>query len=167
MKCADCSHWITVRKTAYDDGSEIINWRSALDDKGSCSCLGIETTSFFGCLHFKEGHDHAVIDRKSGAPWQNWRMDTCPDCGGHPGDHSGAKCRCAGTGQVRWYDDGFVGDELTRLHPKEKPVTPVCLECKSPLKDGWRACPMCGFKVDGIVEVEHVGGGNGGVIGRM
>ena len=29
--------------------------------------------------------------------------------------------RCQGIGQVRFYDDGYVGEESTRRHPMEPP----------------------------------------------
>jgi len=53
-------------------------------------------------------------------------MVPCPECTGidmkqiyaSPVGNRGH--RCAGTGLVRLYDDGYVGDEQTRMHPKQK-----------------------------------------------
>jgi hypothetical protein len=33
--------------------------------------------------------------------------------------------RCVGTGGVRYYDDGYVGEEATRRHPKEPAIEPA------------------------------------------
>jgi hypothetical protein len=118
MKCADCGNWTIKRVTIYDDGSEVENY-CAPEGKGHCDHLNQDFGPDFGCIAFVPGiHVHA--ERKSGAPWQHWRMITCPDCAGHPGRGAGGRCRCAGTGLVRLYDDGYVGEEQTRKHPKEK-----------------------------------------------
>lgn len=124
MRCVDCRYWITVDKTVYEDGAEIIHWASSED--GHCTYLAIRTTPEFGCMAYVAGDDHAKIERKDGAPWQHFKMIPCPDCAGvqpgelysHPAGSRGH--RCAGTGLVRLYDDGHVGDEQTRLHPKQK-----------------------------------------------
>ena len=120
MNCAECGYWTTQRKTVYGDGSEIVTY-TAPPDKGQCAPLGIDTASDFGCNKFSTG-GHVRVTRKDGAPWQNFRMIQCPSCSGNPG---GGDCKCAGTGLTRLYDDGFVGDERTRRHPKESETPPT------------------------------------------
>jgi len=119
MKCDECEHWITTRETHYEDGSTVVNYRCP-DGKGRCNILGIDTDPDFGCNKFSGGTLRAVISYKSGAPWQHHVMGACPDCEGL-GSQTGSACmRCAGTAKVRYYDDGHIGEERTRLHPDEK-----------------------------------------------
>lgn len=119
MKCSSCSNWITERKTVYDDGSEIINYASPKGE-GHCDILNVDTTPDFGCLSFKEGNN-IIINHKTGAPWQYWEYKPCPECNGRGSysDRNGHCNRCVGTGNVRYYDDGYIGDEKTKKHPKE------------------------------------------------
>ena len=145
MTCERCNHWTVQRVTKYGDGSTIENWRAA-SGKGACDSLGIETDALFACNRFFEGSgDHVEIVHKHGAPWQHFKMIPCPDCGGL-GD-GGRGHRCAGTGLVRLYDDGHVGDEQTRMHPKEKPLPANCAGCGLSVDRGWAHCPSCGKKL--------------------
>jgi hypothetical protein len=174
MRCDGCSSWHTLRKTVYKDGSEVVNWQAPDANTGKCVVLGLDTSADFGCAKFSPGTTHVIIDKKFGTPWQHWRMIECPECKGHPGDHGGGRCRCAGTGLVRRYDDGYVGEEHTRLHPEERKrvasgevAALVCQGCKKSLDPHWVICPYCGFRPGMVAETEHVGEGNGGVTGRM
>src|SRR5579863_7449404 len=117
MKCANCSNWTLERATVYEDGSRIVTYTAPVG-KGHCDTLNLDTVPEFGCLSFAAG-DHVKLEHKTGAPWQHWKMIACPECNRNPGVGSGFMCRCAGTGNVRRYDDGYVGDEKTRMHPKE------------------------------------------------
>jgi RecJ-like exonuclease len=117
MTCANCAKWTTERKDVYEDGSEIVRQKCA-DGKGHCGELQIGTPATFGCNAFAAGDVHVAITRKSGAPWQHFVMIPCPDCQGR-GSNEGVDHRCAGTGKVRLYDDGHIGEERTRKHPKE------------------------------------------------
>ena len=118
MSCADCASWVRKRKKVYDDGTEVVSF-----DGEFCDLLAIKTTADFGCQKFTQmadGWDHTVIERVDGAPWQRFKMGACPDCAGRgSGVGAGACYRCAGSGLVRFYDDGYVGEERTRKHPKE------------------------------------------------
>ena len=121
MRCSDCNHWITQRKTVYDNGEEVINYQSP-EGLGNCQILNMDTKPEFGCVSFLQSDNHIVITTKSGAPWHHWVMIPCPACGGNPGLGAGGRCKCAGTGNVRQYDDGYVADEQTRVHPNSKKV---------------------------------------------
>jgi len=117
MRCLDCGNWVLARTTRYEDGSEVVNY-SAPEGKGHCDVLGVDTAADFGCTAFVVG-GHVKTATKSGSPWSHWTMVNCPDCQGK--GSAGSSChRCAGTGNVRRYDDGHVGEERTRMHPKEK-----------------------------------------------
>jgi len=124
--CADCKNWTTRIVTRYTDGSEIIHYEGATEEMpylGRCSALDdLETKWTFGCNEFTEGSDHTkVLKTKEGSPWQHSHAGPCPDCkGAGSSEDAGAGCyRCVGTGKVRYYDDGFIGEERTRKHPKE------------------------------------------------
>ncbi len=150
MPCFRCEHWYQRDVTQYDDGTEIVT-RQSPDGKGRCLMLGIETDPDFACNKFFEnqGSSNDLITPKAGSPWQHFVMITCPKCQGGPG--CGGQCDCAGTGLVRKYDDGFIGDEKTRKHPKEvelaKLDTPKCRACGHELNSTWVACPVCGERV--------------------
>jgi|SRR5882672_4712510 len=124
--CETCGHWVVRRKTVYGDGTEIVTW-DAPASKGRCEVLDIDTVAAFGCTSHEAG-DHVVVTRKDGAPWQHWRTGPCPDCGGNGtithgvsgGSLNYSVCgRCVGTGSVRHHDDGHVGENRHRRHPKE------------------------------------------------
>lgn len=127
--CFNCGHWIICRKTVYSDGSEIITSPSSPDGKNECTALGIRTTPEFGCAAHSTGKDHVVVTHKDGTPWSNWEYRPCPDCGGRGSTPEIGMCyRCYGTSRVRFYDDGYIGEERTRLHPKEREA----LQCTTP-----------------------------------
>lgn len=160
-KCENCQHWTVRRVTLYGDMTLIENWK-ADDGKGACDSLGIETSHDFGCNRFIEGgHDHVETTLKDGHPWQHFRMIPCPDCAGK-GDGSRGH-RCAGTGLVRLYDDGHVGDEQTRKHPKETALPSICPACASAVEPGWAHCPSCGAKLWKVAETEVVDDGAAGL----
>jgi hypothetical protein len=155
MRCDACEHWTIARTTVYDDGSKVDTFR-AEEGKGFCCVLKMQTASDFGCNKFAEIiHanlpgiiNHIILDEKAGAPWQHWAMGPCPDCHGKGNAGDGGCYRCTGTGNVRFYDDGFVGDERTRRHPKE-PLTKArdCPGCRRPTDHSWVACPHCGQRL--------------------
>jgi hypothetical protein len=119
MNCSSCGKWILQRKTVYEDGSEVVNYE-ATSGKGHCQVLSLDTPPDFGCLSFEAG-DHVVVTSKPGSPWHHWHHATCPDCAGRGSSVEDGVCqRCVGTGRVRHYDDGHVGDEKTQCHPNEK-----------------------------------------------
>ncbi len=127
-KCFNCSHWIMCRKTIYGDGSEIVVPIAAMG-KGNCQELGIDTTPDFGCQSHRHGEEHAIVTHKGGAPWENFEYKPCPDCDGRGSTPEAGMCyRCYGTARVRFYDDGYIGEERTRLHPKEREA----LQCMEP-----------------------------------
>lgn len=152
FKCSDCLKWLCQRVTDYEDGSRIINYQSP-PGKGLCEVLGVETAETFGCNKFERGAEHIeIMGRKSGSPWHHSRRDTCPDCQGI-GIIGEETCRrCARTGTVLHYDDGYIGEEQTRRHPNEAlkgpPPKPHCFNCSAELDPGWKACPTCGEKVE-------------------
>lgn len=122
-ECAGCANWITKRETVYEDGSRIVTYAAPDETAARCELLKIDTASNFGCNSFAPG-EHTVVTEKTGAPWQHWKMGPCPNCQG-AGSSGGACHRCAGTGNVRFYDDGYIGEEQTRKHPKEAEVAPL------------------------------------------
>lgn len=146
--CEHCLHWLVAKQTTYDDGEVVTNFRSP-EGKGQCQKLNIETEAGFGCNKFMEdGWDHTERHAKAGCAWQHWQIKACPDCKGY-----GLGChRCAGTGKVRHYDDGFIGEEQTRLHPKQKAVMdigpPKCVQCSRDLDVNWVSCPWCGARTN-------------------
>lgn len=152
-KCEGCVHWIVARETVYDSGEVIKRW-TALAGKGACESLGIETEAGFGCNRFLEGSEHVERVAKHGAPWNHFVMIACPDCNGK-GD-GGRGHRCAGTGLVRQYDDGFIGDEQTRRHPREIIPDPKCPGCARTIEAAWKHCPGCGSRLWLVSETENV-----------
>ena len=157
QNCAGCAHWIVANKTIYESGDEVVHYQ-ALPGLGGCKVLDIETKDDFGCNKFEAGDAHVVTTEKAGAPWQYSRSGPCPDCAAKGNANDGACHRCAGTGQVRHYDDGYVGEERTRLHPKERELAakPKCQACGQEVDPAWKACPACGHKLDAAAPVEIV-----------
>lgn len=120
-RCVFCRHWIVKRRRLYADGSEVVLFE-APRGRGRCQMLAQETDPNFGCRSFEAAPEggHVATELIEGAPWQHWKMGACPDCGGRGSGVAGGACRrCAGIGQVRHYDDGHIGEERTRRHPKE------------------------------------------------
>ena len=152
MKCSDCRLWLTMRVTDYEDGSRIIGLQSA-EGHGQCQSLNIDTVADFGCNRFEEGHDHIeVMATKPGSPWHHSHYDTCPDCNGTGLINDSGCRRCARTGRVLFYDDGYIGEEQTRRHPNEiqkgPPPKPKCDGCTQEIDPNWVACPYCGYRLD-------------------
>jgi hypothetical protein len=119
--CSVCHHWTQKRKRIYSDGTEIVYF-VVLGGNGHCEKLERETEPDFGCKYFDHapGYDHIVTDTLSNAPWECFKIGDCPDCNGRGSGLEGGACRrCAGTGKVRFYDDGYIGEEQTRRHPKQ------------------------------------------------
>src|SRR5215831_8562855 len=147
----------------------------------------------FGCNQYAAGGPISERHHKEGAPWHNYKVGPCPDCkhplcgfpdcknpncpgsehclglGSKPGfmDAIGVKSdvdgRCCGTGQVRYYDDGFIGDNKTKRHPKEKELglrhddpTPTCDSCHKSIDPAWMACPFCGHRLHQDLQRERL-----------
>lgn len=159
MRCDGCARWTTARETLYEDGSRVETFR-APEGKGRCEVLEIDTTPDFGCTKHEQapdGFSHVHATQKSGVPWQHWTMIPCPDCKGAGSSNDRPDDRCAGTGQVRLYDDGFIGDERTRMHPREREIVkPKCGGCGAGMEPGWVACPACGWKPELPAAVEVI-----------
>lgn len=157
MRCDSCVRWKTAEKTIYGDGSIVVN-QQAPEGKGHCLQLDIDTAPEFGCTSFAEGDAHEIVHRKEGAPWQHSHAGPCPDCTGNGNAGDGACHRCAGTGKVRHYDDGYVGEERTRLHPREREhaAKPKCAKCGREVDVDWKVCPTCGNKLDAETTTEVV-----------
>lgn len=128
MSCATCSFWVRGKRTVYVGNGQIID---SMLPKPKCSQLQVETPEDFACIRFEEGQDKQVeLLSKTGEPWQHWYYGPCPGCqgvGSSPGfvgpdgvGGGGGSChRCAGTSKVRYYDDGYIGEEQHRVHPME------------------------------------------------
>jgi len=119
--CAECKKWTTKHVVRYGDGSEIAVFEAPVA-RGMCSHLAQATSENFGCIFFEAGDSHVVVvAEKKGAPWQHSHAGPCLDCkGAGSSPEAGAGCyRCVGTGKVRYYDDGYIGEERTRKHPME------------------------------------------------
>lgn len=124
--CDHCACWVIKRVRVYEDKSEFKTFEAPAG-KGHCDVLDTQTAALFGCNKFTEatGFDHIVRSQVVGAPWQHFKMGACPNCNGKGCAHDGACSRCIGTGKVRFYDDGYVGEESTRRHPKEPAPPPA------------------------------------------
>lgn len=166
--CDNCAHWVIARDTHYSNG-EIKHTFTMVKGKGECQKLSMVTDHDFGCNKWDRCEDdHVEITRKDGAPWQHWQMGPCPNCrarGSHGGEGievSRPACdRCAGTGLVRFYEDGFVGEERTRLHPNDIVKAPSCPGCKREVAAEWVHCPWCKFHLHVLEEASGPGLGSG------
>ena len=136
--CETCRFWkVGVRNLfASEEKFETL----AEPGHGICQTgpmAGHATPQEFGCNNYQEGaaEDHVETIQHDLEAWQIWVMVPCPDCqaiGNHGGtSDSVSTCnRCAGTANVRKYADGYVGDEQTREHPKEKELRLEALRVK-------------------------------------
>ena len=121
--CSNCKNWVTETRVEYASGEARVVFRSP-DREGLCAVLGVPTKTEFSCNSWSFGEIHVVTDRKTGAAWQHWKYGYCPDCAGR-GMQGDSTCRrCVGTGHVRFYEDGFIGEERTRRHPNDPPEPP-------------------------------------------
>jgi hypothetical protein len=158
--CDVCRKWLTQRVTDYENGERIVNFKTE-PGKGLCEVLNTETDYDFGCKRFEFGLSHIeVMGRKSGSPWHHSEWGVCPDCKDSPAGPGWGCRRCAGTGRVLYYDDGFVGEEQTRRHPEElkfgKPPPPACIDCGKDIDLNWIACPFCGTRTSQLKPAEPV-----------
>ncbi len=122
MNCSDCKFWFRGTRRQYKN-SPVVFTASASGEQGICrsggAVNGLTIGPTFGCIDFSrfsnpdEQEDFIVYDAE---PWQISEEIRCPDCNGY-----GCGChRCASTGHVRKYADGYVGDEQTKEHPVER-----------------------------------------------
>jgi hypothetical protein len=156
MECATCRKWLCQRVTDYEDGTRIVNLQTA-EGRGKCDVLDHETPADFGCNRYEHGLEHVeIMGKKPGSPWHHSKWGTCPECAG-----VGYGCRrCAGTGRVLYYDDGYVGEEQTRRHPNEAkigpPPKPKCVGCDRDIDPTWVACPHCGVSTNQVKVADPV-----------
>lgn len=125
MDCGTCRFW--KRGTRRKFRSEEQFTAAGNDEGHPCNSAGpikdIITPADFGCINFVEsvGEDQVEVLTFDGEPWQFWDMVPCPDCQGQGSTPEAGICwRCAGTSNVRKYADGYVGEEHTREHPRER-----------------------------------------------
>jgi hypothetical protein len=127
MRCSDCKYWFRGTRKQYKNKLPIFI-PSADNGNGVCRSGGMINGTVvgptFGCIDFllsaslvDDQEDSFSYDQE---PWQVWEMIPCPDCLGVGSERDSACHRCVGTGNVRKYADGFVGEERTREHPVEK-----------------------------------------------
>ncbi len=121
MRCAGCRHWLRGTRVRFSSSER---WEPAAGE-GFGLCRGpleVPTKAQFGCVDFEQASDPAdqeIVVRHEAEPWQIWTMVPCPDCHA-AGSSSDVGChRCAGTGNVRLYGDGYLADERTREHARE------------------------------------------------
>ncbi len=127
MTCADCRYWKrgTLRRYANTERYEDATTEEGSPCRAAGPLLGFCTPAEFSCSNYSEfdtEDDQVEVVLNAGEPWQVWRMIPCPDCSGAGSlDSPTPGCyRCVGTGNVRAYDDGYVGDERSREHPRER-----------------------------------------------
>jgi len=155
--CSSCGKWLLRKETSYENGEVIVNW-SDPEGRGECSYLSTCTHPSFGCNQYMNGGPLIERASKPGEPWHHWVLGPCPEChglgtGGTAGGY--VDNRCCGTGLVQYYDDGYVGDNKTKCHPKEKAlygkkrdeVELVCFNCQKPTDPSWLMCPYCATKL--------------------
>lgn len=170
-QCRTCKHWLIRQENNYENGETIVKW-SAPEGKGKCQILNMITDPDFGCIKYGKGGPFVKSRYKIGEPWHYSVGGPCPDCKhpycGYPNCTSercpgpehchgrgtvtgGQDDRCVGTGLVSYYDDGYIGENKTKKHPKElqgflRPGTaaPSCMNCKFEINERWNICPNCG-----------------------
>lgn len=119
--CQSCKQWIVRLRRLYSDGTTVAQFEMT-DGNGHCQFLDKETGPDFGCNKYiaAPDFDHVITDVVEGMPWEHFKMGKCPECDGRGSGLEGGACsRCTGTGNVRYYDDGYIGEERTRMHPAE------------------------------------------------
>jgi hypothetical protein len=132
-RCRDCAHWSLGTYKVFRSARFDVPL-SAAPDEGLCGLgfmYGKLVPAAFGCPEFESAADDSdhweYLDYSDKEPWEVWDIIPCPECQGvgrsgpePQGAAATAACRrCAGTGKVRQYGDGIIGDEQTRLHPVE------------------------------------------------
>ena len=126
--CSACAYWLRGTWRSY--GFTPPEFSPAAEDPSAGLCRDAEnplsghtTPAGFGCLRFTEkqsDEDQLIRETYDREPWEVWHMIRCPDCR-PPGVTGEAAChRCAGTGQVPQYADGYVGEQQTWEHPIAK-----------------------------------------------
>ena len=155
MTCSTCSKWFVRKETHYSHGEVIVNWAEPRG-YGKCPVLdNMITAPDFECNKYESGAPLVEIAYKDGEPWHHAVHGPCPDCGGR-GLKSNDKQddRCCGTGMVLHYDDGYIGENRTKMHPKEREYgkreaepTPTCFNCHKSIELTWFACPYCGTRL--------------------
>ena len=154
MTCSTCSKWFVLRETKYANGETIVNW-SAPEGTGQCRVLNVDTPHHFECNQYTLGSPIIETTFKTGSPWHHAVHGPCPDCKGRGLTADDKRDdRCCGTGIVLHYDDGYIGENRTKMHPKEKEFgkrhaepTPTCLNCHKSIELTWLACPYCGTRL--------------------
>lgn len=160
LRCELCGEWTLARQTRYEDGSIVNNYKPP-DGTGHCEVLNLDTAPEFFCAKFKmagDGFTHIYTTEKSGAPWQHSHYVPCPDCSAN-GMVNGTGChRCAAGGKVLLYDDGYLGEEQHRIHPRERELArkPTCLNCGKEVERDWVACPKCGHRTQAMAKTEII-----------
>jgi len=177
MECKSCKHWLCKVESHYKDGDTeevLVRWDGG--QKGMCQfgpLKGKMTEPDFGCNRYEVGGPAANITYKEGASWTHKRQGPCPDCrsaectfptcellGNCRGmenciaqriANEGPGGRCVGTGKVFYYDDGFIGENKYKVHPKEKVKLPdkelACPNCCEEVAEKWSMCPFCGTRL--------------------
>jgi len=151
LTCSTCSKWYFRKETHYVNGEVIINWSDS-SGRGKCTALEIVTKPDFECNQYVSGSSIVEVITKDGEPWHHWVFGPCPSCQGVGLVNDKPDNQCCGTGRVRYYDDGFIGENRTYLHPKEKTKrhdepTPTCFNCFKSIDPVWLACPFCGTRL--------------------
>jgi hypothetical protein len=154
LTCSTCAKWFVRKETHYGNGEIIIN-RQIPEGCGECQVLNIATNPAFECNQYQYGTPIVEIAHKDGEPWQHARHGPCPDCMGKGLDANDRRDdRCCGTGIVLFYDDGYIGNNRTKRHPKEMEFgiredapTPTCFNCHKSIELTWFACPYCGTRL--------------------
>jgi len=159
LTCSTCSKWFVRKETHYENGEVIVNW-TAPEGCGKCTVLDVQTHPAFECNQYQFGTPIIEVVEKDGEPWHHWVFGPCPVCKGHGAEVLDGRFKddqCCGTGRVRYYDDGYIGENRTYLHPKEKvkrddAPTPVCFNCHKSIGLDWMACPFCGTRLKEVAK---------------
>ena len=163
MTCSTCSKWFVRKETHYGNGEIIVNWTPP-EGCGTCQILNNPTPPTFECNQYSAGTPIVETAFKEGEPWHHWVFGVCPTCKGEGaaagvGRYGMVDDQCCGTGRVRYYDDGYIGENKTCRHPNEKEKRhdapdPTCFNCHKPIGNDWMACPYCGTRLKDVVKPE-------------